>query len=588
MRALLFLITLSFSSVVQAAPVPAFCDLKMRGKPIQLDARIDEVFDFVRSLDPELISFERIPTWKDFDEIEKNLEKLKALKKDLTERGELEQVTFMAKEVATEVKDDAKIKAILTQAKASPPPSTYLPTQYELSRLYEKLLYSFNKELPSELRLPIKRLPYDQRHDQLLTQAYSLLKNQELRFNAQFSNTGFKSLVQYKNAINQFKETKNLYKLIDEEKVEFAMNRPENARWWVHRVGFQNQRTSGTSGGTMDPDFRDHIEAALTGNNYSTYSKFDNELKPQYGYLKPVGSSTLKQSESASSYGDDTYIFKKSRVRDRLTWTSGDSFGTADFLEDVHNETALPKAWKGYFIPWADRDLMVVDLLPKYKEGTGFSADYESPDFSADPEFLKLTQPVQPTYPVPPPEAPLPPIGPIAPPYPEYPAKAKDPEAEWKRLADVYTKSAEYLKYEKDLEAFDTSEAYLKYLSDFDLYIKSDAYHAYTVETDKYTKTPEYLKYMEDSEKYSAEVAKITERLAAQKFKGTPLENFTRLRANGYIELQYFGPVTLDDVEIFEFKKTPPSGEFLNELKKRGILIRDGRKTPATLWNGKN
>lgn len=53
-----------------------------------------------------------------------------------------------------------------------------------------------------------------------------------------------------------------------------------------------------------------------------------------------------------------------------------------------------------------------------------------------------------------------------------------------------------------------------------------------------------------------------------------------------YIELQYFGHVGLDDVERFEFKSEPPSGEFLEELKVRGIEIYDRRlgKWPPVKW----
>jgi len=53
-----------------------------------------------------------------------------------------------------------------------------------------------------------------------------------------------------------------------------------------------------------------------------------------------------------------------------------------------------------------------------------------------------------------------------------------------------------------------------------------------------------------------------------------------------YIEVQIWGPLTMDDVSAFEITKTPPSGNFLAELKKRGIQIRDGRKSPTAIWKG--
>lgn len=53
---------------------------------------------------------------------------------------------------------------------------------------------------------------------------------------------------------------------------------------------------------------------------------------------------------------------------------------------------------------------------------------------------------------------------------------------------------------------------------------------------------------------------------------------------HGYIELQFWGKVTLDDVESFIFAGTPPSGRFLKELRKRGVRIyhNDGKRD--VLW----
>ncbi|MBS1969817.1 MAG: hypothetical protein JSU04_05895 [Bdellovibrionales bacterium] len=58
-------------------------------------------------------------------------------------------------------------------------------------------------------------------------------------------------------------------------------------------------------------------------------------------------------------------------------------------------------------------------------------------------------------------------------------------------------------------------------------------------------------------------------------------------RAHEYWESQIFGRVTLDMVKTFEFEKTPPSGEFLAELKKHGIKIIDRRVNPPVEWDGK-
>lgn len=53
-----------------------------------------------------------------------------------------------------------------------------------------------------------------------------------------------------------------------------------------------------------------------------------------------------------------------------------------------------------------------------------------------------------------------------------------------------------------------------------------------------------------------------------------------------YVELQFWKPLTLDDVEAFVFKGNPPSGKFLKELRKRKIAIYryDAKKKIDVPW----
>ncbi|WP_413557144.1 DUF3626 domain-containing protein [Bdellovibrio sp. HCB209] len=62
--------------------------------------------------------------------------------------------------------------------------------------------------------------------------------------------------------------------------------------------------------------------------------------------------------------------------------------------------------------------------------------------------------------------------------------------------------------------------------------------------------------------------------------EGPKVEN-----GSAYIEAQIFGKIDLDTVSSFMFAKTPPSGQFLVELKKRNITILDGRSQPAREWS---
>lgn len=51
-----------------------------------------------------------------------------------------------------------------------------------------------------------------------------------------------------------------------------------------------------------------------------------------------------------------------------------------------------------------------------------------------------------------------------------------------------------------------------------------------------------------------------------------------------YVELQFWGPLNLDDVEVFIFTKSPPSGQFLQELVKRKIQIFQHSKAGDAPW----
>lgn len=53
--------------------------------------------------------------------------------------------------------------------------------------------------------------------------------------------------------------------------------------------------------------------------------------------------------------------------------------------------------------------------------------------------------------------------------------------------------------------------------------------------------------------------------------------SFTNAR---YLENQIAGPLSLDDKPTFVFTRHPPEGRFLNDLRSKGIQIRDGRVDP--------
>ncbi|MCM2322402.1 MAG: hypothetical protein NDJ90_03980 [Oligoflexia bacterium] len=650
---LLLLLALS-PSVVSAA---SCADLYARLTAIHAD--LGTAFEEIQKLSPAVIRGEKTPKWQDFDQLDRILEAVRKGKASAAEQGKLKELEDALHEVEQSIAENASFAALREASKAAPkvalPASgtTYAPTEYALKRQYQHLLWELNKELPQGLKIRGVRIPYDSRKPQLLAQARQIVASQEKRFDPYFPNSGFEDRESLKTAIRSFSDdARRLYDRLEAEQVELAMNRPEEARWWVPRVGFQNQRITGTSKGSMDPDHRDKVEALMTGGVKAKYAALDAELKPNYGYLKPRPEDGLKQSTAAFQYGKDTYIFKKDRVRDRLTWTAGDSFGSVSYAGTP--ERPGPKNWQGFFVPWKDRALMVPDMLPSVQEERiGYIAGSVArkgaiapplpplPREPVPPELTYPPKPVQPPRPVlPEPELPTLPKLPEAPvaeglpiprrgestsdfltryevskEYRQFQERFQKYEEEVARIQATFEGSEAYLRYQAALEeykaksrvldkAYDLSDEYKRYLHEqreysqkmeryYNEYKESAEYKRYLEEYARYRSETQavikahkesapYKKYLEETEKFRASGG--GGRLGPGDYKGTALEPFYSQDHYGYLELQYWGPLGLDDVEIFEFRVTPPSGEFLRELQKRGIRIRDGRVEPAVEW----
>ncbi len=174
-------------------------------------------------------------------------------------------------------------------------------------------LQGLNPYLPTHLRFNEIKLPADQNKEALKISAQKIvksLKNLHRRFlKKQIAETPSvlrKKLLSDKDVAPYLKE------LLDGG-FEFAINRPENGRFWIEKVGFHNQHETGSSGGHKSSLGRNAVEASYLNKTTEIYSNFDNDLKPKYGYL--LRSSNPRDSiSSASWYGKDVYFFKKKNL----------------------------------------------------------------------------------------------------------------------------------------------------------------------------------------------------------------------------------------------------------------------------------
>lgn len=409
---------------------------------MEIHPGLEKVFTRVNALDPALVLGEKLPRWQDFNDLQDLIVQAHAIRTTLGVGGKLERLDVVIGEFGATVESQG-----IYQKLANPGPAiekTYAPTEYDLKTLYQNLVLQLNEQLPTRLRLAVRRIIPDERPAKLKRDAQELVKASEQRFEQLLPTSGHQSLGEFRTAYGQGELQQKLLTIMAEERFQMTMRRPENARWWVPKVGFQNLFVTGSSKGYYTPTGRNHVEAGWTGEKFESYEKLDNELKPKYGSFRVNPEEGLKPANGDASYGSDIYILKKDRLRDRTTFNYGDSNGriAQGTGSGWENRTHTATAWDQMFIPYSHREMLAPFMESGAKAGLGN----------------------RPTLP---------------------------------------------------------SESTLK--------------------TSWAGSLP-------------------------------------------YFEIQVFGQVTLEDVEMFEFKGTPPSGEFLAELQRHKIKIVDGSTWPPTPW----
>lgn len=342
-------------------------------------------------------------------------------------------------------KDDPSVAALFNGDFSKIPEGTYKPTEYKLRRELQSKLSAALQKLPVEFRPRISKLPYDKNTTAINNAAVKLMKEQEASFDRLFKQSTGMDYAAFEKNLRSIEdpELKMALDIIDADQIEVTMRRPEGGRFWIPRIGFQNQYVSGSSKGFLG-EKRKNAESLMTDKNIREYWDLNEEVMPKYGTLKAAKESgRINDLTGSEQYGPDFYTFKKSALKDRLSFFPGDSL---NHLRIPWSQTTLmkliPTSWDNLFIPWSRRLLMVPFMVEEIRKGDHF----------------------------------------MMPMYSEF--------------------------------------------------------------------VPE----------------------------GFPV------RSHQYWESQIFGKLTLDMVETFEFTSTPPSGEFLAELKKHNIKIIDGRSQPASEW----
>ncbi|MDD2773857.1 MAG: hypothetical protein PHP45_09220 [Elusimicrobiales bacterium] len=154
--------------------------------------------------------------------------------------------------------------------------------------------------------------------------------------------------------------------MISGEKYELSMRVPEKYRDSVAEKGFLNWHQIGASGsGETDISRRIKGESLFSLYSIEDYKRTDPSFRPKYGFLNARPGQVLKPVpvDEIGWYGEDNFIFKLDRVRDRTTFTVGDSLAEAIVVPYPYP----PRDWNHLFIPFTpkeNRTLMVPSLVP--------------------------------------------------------------------------------------------------------------------------------------------------------------------------------------------------------------------------------
>lgn len=315
-----------------------------------------EIDTYIKNYDlPRILNGDLKPNWNHYNTLLTFIQKTENL--DHAQRAKIGvNLKFTSQVINESIKN--KIANFMSKDKTHKLFNRFL--DYNIA--YFKLLEQLNRNLKAEI-IPIpsfKELPTEQL---LIDEAKKIIKNLEKETDQNFTEeTGFKDREDLKNKMIKFNPQLN--DLIDlvENNLIVTMRRPESGRFWIPITGFQNQRITESSRGTLYDDStkdeisgRDQAESHLTKISVEDYVPLSGRLKPNYAEARPsFTAENISFHSEASQYGSDLWVIKKSILESRATWTPSDSLGPGR------------KKWSDLFIPWKERILMSLYAMSSF------------------------------------------------------------------------------------------------------------------------------------------------------------------------------------------------------------------------------
>ena len=190
--------------------------------------------------------------------------------------------------------------------------------------------------------------------DEAKAAAARLVKGFEADTAPLYATSGFANRDELMAAVDGSSETaQKAARILVDEDLEIGMAVNPASRDGIARGGFLNFRGSDSSGGAVL--WRETVEANYAGMSVDDYTALDPDLKPRYAFVSPKPGSGLDEPVGVRSYGSDRFIFDLDKVRDRLTFTVGDSLNR-HYNQTMGNDTPAT-TWDQRFTPWSRREL---------------------------------------------------------------------------------------------------------------------------------------------------------------------------------------------------------------------------------------
>ncbi len=371
----------------------------------------DTLVDFSK-IDDAVIAGRRVPAWNDFDTLQKLIDYYRTHTTNRKEQGLADQLETEIQGFENLLLNQFGFNPNYTHIAPFSDQGDYKPGNFELITLYRYYLNRFNDLLPLNLRMSFNPIPNPAiSRQQYIDQAIGIIARQKERVTRSLnllhpsltSWDEFKALnetwVQSQQSPSTIPQLYNT--MLDSKNIQLSMRRPENGRFWIPKVGFQNLRVTHSSKGTGDSDLTNYtddvneFESRALGMKKNDYVNLHDDVKPNYGFMQFSDETQFRISMGLSAYGEDVYIFNYEKVKNRTTFVLGDSLlGVPESKGLVVGRTFTPVEYLPYTISaWsaAENNAAVGNKFQSYptSEDYQFSGGYIEVQYFG-PLFLDL------------------------------------------------------------------------------------------------------------------------------------------------------------------------------------------------------